>query len=627
MKFSNTIRSVLGTAILGASLALGTTAVAQTKWLDFPDIAKTGEILSNALRIPGLDGVGGLADGGFHDSGRVNVEPVGLNQERAAPGHGEPIPNGQAFQITVDGQAIDGNGAPTQLLVPTAEDDQRAVDVALDAMDINLSYDGLELKRVANVEAQARSLEAGVRWRPVVFTPYWNYGAWIRRAEVRIFPVDSGVAQHRSGASTQKKPLEVLPVTAGKRVDWIPSRDFGERYPEVQYVLRMYGRDGRFDETRPKRLKITKGQLGRFDNDVSAFDVETLIGYDKNSLEIENIEVSGGAVTVSGRDVPEGFHIFVMGREVPVSRGREFVLREIVPAGSHNVTIAILDRDGKGIEFQRNLYVPDNDFFYIGLGDLTIGTTDVSGPASTVLDAEGEYDDVYIDGRLAFFLKGKVQGKYLITAMADTGEDSIGDLLSNLDEKDTRQLLRRLDPDRYYPVYGDDSTTEELAPTQGKFFVRVERGNSYVMWGNYQTELTQTDFAQVSRGLYGLKAHYGSPTQTSFGEQRIQVDAFAAEPGTAHQREVFRGTGGSVYFLQKQDISIGGERLRIEVRDSNSNIVLNSRNLVYGEDYDIDYIQGRIILSQPLTSTVDDGFLVQGGTLSGNPAFLVAYLL
>ncbi|MDA9008424.1 hypothetical protein N9K16_00530 [Alphaproteobacteria bacterium] len=138
MKFSNTMRSILGTAILGASLTLGTTAVAQTKWLDFPDIAKTGEILSNALRIPGLDGVGGLADGGFRDSGRVNVEPVGLNQERAAPGHGEPIPNGQAFQITVDGQAIDGNGAPTQLLVPTAEDDQRAVDVALDAMDINL---------------------------------------------------------------------------------------------------------------------------------------------------------------------------------------------------------------------------------------------------------------------------------------------------------------------------------------------------------------------------------------------------------------------------------------------------------------------------------------------------------
>ena len=145
------------------------------------------------------------------------------------------------------------------------------------------------------------------------------------------------------------------------------------------------------------------------------------------------------------------------------------------------------------------------------------------------------------------------------------------------------------------------------------------------MWGNYQTEVNQTDFAQINRGLYGLKAHYGSPTQTSFGEQRIQVDAFAAEPGTAHQREEFRGTGGSVYFLQKQDLSIGSERMRIEVRDANSNIVLNARSLVYGDDYDIDYIQGRIILSQPLTSTVDDGFLVQDGTLSGNPAYLVAY--
>jgi hypothetical protein len=189
----------------------------------------------------------------------------------------------------------------------------------------------------------------------------------------------------------------------------------------------------------------------------------------------------------------------------------------------------------------------------------------------------------------------------------------------------SRQLLRRLDPDRYYPVYGDDSTTEELAPTQGKFYVKLERGNSHVMWGNFRTNITGTDFAQIDRGVYGAQLQYASDSQTSFGEQRVKVQGFASEPGSVSQRETFRGTGGSVYFLKNQDIQVGSEKLRVEVRDKDSGIVLNVRNLVFGEDYDIDYIQGRIILSEPLASTADDGFLVQDNDLAGNPIHLVSY--
>ena len=578
--------------------------------------------IRNAIDLPGANSLdlgdgGQLADGGLRDGWEVNIEPVGLNQERAAPGHGEPIPDGKHFQISVDGQTIDGS-------VGTAEDDQRTVDVALDRMEVHLTYDGFEFDPVANVEAQARSIEADVRERPVVFTPYWNYGSFIQRAEVRVFPADSSVAEYRRSASAKGTPLEVLPVTAGKRVDWVPSVEFSETYPEVQYVLRLYGADGQFDETRPKRLNLLHRQRSRAGNDVSSFTEESLVGYGKNSLVAQNIEVYGGAVTVAGDNVPEGSRVFVMGREVPINDKRSFVLREIVHPGSHNVTIAVMDENGQGLEFQRNLYVPDNDFFYIGLGDLTIGTNEASGPASTLFES-GDDDDVYIDGRAAFFLKGKVLGKYLLTAMADTGEESIDDIFNNLDEKDPRQLLRRLDPDRHYPVYGDDSTTEELAPTQGKFYVKLKRGNSHVMWGNFRTDITGTDFAQIDRGLYGAQLKYASVQQTSFGEQRVKVTGFASEPGSASQRENFRGTGGSLYYLQHQDIQIGSEKVRVEVRDKDSGIVLNVRNLVYAEDYDIDYIQGRIILSEPLASTVDDGFLVQDEELSGNPVHLVTY--
>ena len=40
-------------------------------------------------------------------------------------------------------------------------------------------------------------------------------------------------------------------------------------------------------------------------------------------------------------------------------------------------------------------------------------------------------------------------------------------------------------------------------------------------------------------------------------------------------------------------------------------------------DYDIDYLQGRVLLSEPLSSTVDDDLLVRSGGLSGDEAFLV----
>ena len=56
----------------------------------------------------------------------------------------------------------------------------------------------------------------------------------------------------------------------------------------------------------------------------------------------------------------------------------------------------------------------------------------------------------------------------------------------------------------------------------------------------------------------------------------------------------------------------------VEVRDPFNDIVKERRSLVYGEDYDIDYIQGRVILFEPLPSTVDDGFLVP--TAPAHPA-------
>src|SRR5207247_9336595 len=111
---------------------------------------------------------------------------------------------------------------------------------------------------------------------------------------------------------------------------------------------------------------------------------------------------------------------------------------------------------------------------------------------------------------------------------------------------------------------------------------------------------------------------------TSFGERKASVDGFAAEPGTVGSFEEFRGTGGSLYFLRHQDILTGSERVRIEIRDKDSHIVTGVVNLRPGIDYDIDYLQGRLLLSEPLSSTAADNLLVRTSGLSGDEAFLVA---
>src|SRR4029077_8248243 len=117
--------------------------------------------------------------------------------------------------------------------------------------------------------------------------------------------------------------------------------------------------------------------------------------------------------------------------------------------------------------------------------------------------------------------------------------------------------------------------------------------------------------------------HYGSDATTSFGEKRFMLDGFAAEPGTVPSREEFRGTDGSLYFLKRQDILVGSERLRIELRDKDSGIVTGVVNMRPGLDYDIDYLQGRVLLSEPLSSTVTDNLLIRSSGISGDEAYLV----
>ncbi len=496
---------------------------------------------------------------------------------------------GSGFSISVDGERIAGSGP----VIGTAG-----------AADIQVKFDGLEVRPILNVSTvdARRTYRAG---EPVAFLASLNYPAWVARQEVLVFA---------AGPRAPVRPLAVLPVDGAGHAQWVmPAEGPGE----FAYVLRVADAQGRFDETVPASLARSASRLP--DHRGNAAVVAAGMGEDRTA--VRNIPVRGGAVTVHGSRVQPGESVYAFGEPVPVDTEGRFVVQRILPPGDHRVDVQVSDGSKHGLDFSRSIDIPDNEWFYVALADLTLGHK--SGSARLVAADPGEYDAVYAKGRLAFYLKGKIKGETLLTAAADTGEGKLHELFGGLDGKDPRGVLARIDPDSFYPVYGDDSTAVDGAPTAGKFYVRVERGDSSVMWGRYKAGIGGNALLRNDRGLYGAQGVWRSEQSTRFGERRFEATVHAALPGTLPQRDVLAGTGGSAYFLSRQDITRGSETVTVVVSDAASGRIVTRRTLVPGEDYDLNELQGIVVLTSPLSSVAGDGALVREGSLGGRRTDLV----
>jgi flagellar motor protein MotB len=507
------------------------------------------------------------------------------------------------MRITVDGVPIDDPGR-------SSSDIQRCTDVALDQAGIQFRFDNLESRPRLAVAADPAAFASG---DVVRFRTYDNYASFLDHAEIRVF-------EHEQ--SLQAEPLAIVPVDKAGAAEWqtpADARSSPER--ELKYVLRVYDTKGNYDETQPLPLWLYHESVPAEATPSPAL----LATYGETSLARHTIPLAGGTVKIQGSGIPAGHSVWVAGRPVPVDPQGRFVAEEILPSGTHTVEVAVLDDAGNGSLYLRDLDFKRKDLFYVGIADFTLSENRSNGPVELL-----EGDDVRqpfdssLDGRLAFYLNGKVSENWHLTASADTREGPVEDLFSNFLDKSPDSLFRRIDPDYTYPTFGDDSVVEEMAPTLGKFYVKASHGDDYGMWGNFTVDYLGNELAQVDRGLYGANAHYATEKTTSFGERRAAVDGFAAEPGTLPSYEEFRGTGGSLYYLQHQDILQGSERVRIEIRDKDSRIVTGVVNLRPVIDYDIDYLQGRVMLTEPLSSTASDNLLVRTSGLSGDEAYLVA---
>ncbi len=523
--------------------------------------------------------------------------------------------DGKPLRITADGEDLQRDYYNDQS--PTNHVDfQRCTDVALEKANVQVRFNALEYDKKLNVNASANFVNVGEN---IDFKMYTNYREFIEKAEVRIF---------EQADSTQVKPYQILPLHKKNKFSWseanwktdLGSKDFLGQDKNYFYTLRVYNADGQFDETKTKSFVVK-----RLKTQQETSHTNLNQGYGQNNLIHSNIAVYGGSVIVNAQGIPSNYTPTIMGEEIPLDSQGRFVTEQILKPGSnYGIEVLVHDKNKKGLEFRRDLYIPKNDWFYVGIADFTAGRNYSKGPVELVKNDDHHYQDkVWLDGRLAFYLKGKIQGKYLLTATADTREQSLNNLFNNFTSKDPTELFKRIDPDKYYPVYGDDSTLREDAPTQGKFYVKIQKDESHLLWGNFRTKLTTTELAQFDKGLYGAELKLQSAKNISATEKASSLNLFAASPETITSREDYVGTGGSFYWLRNRDITIGSERVYVEIRDQFSDIVLQRNNLTYNQDYTINYIQGTVLLKEALPSKADQSQLVRAGNLVGNNVFLV----
>ncbi|MEW5767106.1 MAG: OmpA family protein, partial [bacterium] len=327
-------------------------------------------------------------------------------------------------------------------------------------------------------------------------------------------------------------------------------------------------------------------------------------------LPPEGETIHQDSLTIRGKTDP-GVLVRINERAVRTSPDGSFSAEVKLREGRNYLTVEAITKDGEVSKVERVVTVRTDYIFLVAVADGLMGQIETSGNIEP-LASDDKYDgELYAEGRLAYYLKGKIKGKYLITSSLDT------------DRKDEKRLLTNLDPDKYYPIYGDSSNSVYDSDVQELFYLRVEKDESSLLFGNYATGLSETELAGYNRTLYGGKLKFQSVSKTRYGDPMTRIILFGAE---AHQRSAHNeiaANGGSIYYLNHEGVVEGSEQVRLEVRDKDNGRVLAREGLERHVDYTIKYEEGRLYLKQPVPSVVDSDTLIDYRLLPGHPVWIV----
>lgn len=464
-------------------------------------------------------------------------------------------------------------------------------------------------------------LQNGKIIKPVEFYVRSNYSAFVDNYVVSIY---------RGTDTDLIEPLVQLPadVKAISSILWdgdLPAKYQYRVGDSLIYVVRAYDKEGHFDETYSQAIKLVtpeenergntairdslsqnKGQIMTKEEAMTESLIDSVVS--SNNLYRQNIPFRGSRVKIQGTNIPDGSNVYINGESYPIDLNRKFAVDFLLPIGEHDFDITVDDKKMGNIERVLTVDVSGNSFFMVGMADVTVYQNSASGSnkEAALTDSEGNYNDkdLMSDGRIAFYMKSKIDGRYTITAHADTREKELQHLFSGFGRAYPEDVFRSLDPDLYYPTYGDDSSVYRDVDTMGRFYLRVDWDKSQALWGNFNTGIAGTEYGRYSRSLYGAALDWRSIATTKFGDTRTELRGFASQAQSNPGHSEFLGTGGSLYYLKHTRILSGSDKVQVQISDKITGRVESTISLTRGVDYEIDAVQGRIILAKPLTQIV-----------------------
>jgi hypothetical protein len=230
---------------------------------------------------------------------------------------------------------------------------------------------------------------------------------------------------------------------------------------------------------------------------------------------------------------------------------------------------------------------PDRPMFLTGIVEGSIGVFDASGDGDA-LGLENFDDGVGFGGESRFFLQGTTYGGVNLTARVDTKK--------RYDDP----LLKTDNPETQYPVYGDASELHYAAPAQGGNYVALEKGQSFLRYGDFRSPLTEGEFLAYKRSSTGLDATIASGASG--------IAAFVTKTDFYTVRDEIPGDGTSgYYYLSRSPVVENSVDLTLQVRDRyQSEKILEVRPLVEHRDFTVNYFNGAILFKEPVAAFTNE---------------------
>ncbi len=389
--------------------------------------------------------------------------------------------------------------------------------------------------------------------------------------------------------------------------------------PELRALLESQGAATGNQRVGAIRLEIARSDIPADGQTPTEVTVRVLDTRDQpiRGEQFVTVEVSGGRIQLPGADTDEAgpgrrdANRVIPGVQIKVVNG---VARFLLLAPHDPQEVKIRASLGDAFVLGNVAFVPEmRDMVAVGLVE---GIINVSKFKSSELHPARQNDGFeyeldrwsrewdngkrHAGVRTAFFLKGKVRGEYLLTLAYDS-------------EKETRnRLLRDINPEEFYPVYGDSSIVGFDARTADRLYVRVDKNRSYLLYGDFTTAdgftqgigqgaaapIALRQLGNYSRTVTGLKHHYesGGVTTNAFGIYDSVRQVIDELPG--------RGVSGP-YSVSNNNGLQNTEKVEIIVRDRNQpNVVLSVTPMIRFSDYVFEPFSGQLLFTRPIP-TVD----------------------